>query len=200
MIAKFNQFFKFIIAGANNTAIDFLILNILMNLSHIYDQWPVIIFNIFSFSLAVINSYLVNRYWTFSQSQNKKIRIIQLFLMFIVLLLLLNGQFLKINYFSIFLIVIFFSQVLYVNYYIVKNYLIKNKFSDSSSEFGKFVFLTMIGLIINSTILYFISSHINPMFGFSSLLWANMAKATATIICLFWNFFAYKIIVFKKAC
>lgn len=197
-MSRFNQFFKFLIAGVNNTAIDFLILNILMNLFQIYDRWPVIIFNIFSFSIAVVNSYLVNRYWTFSQNQNKRIKTIQLFLMFTVLLLILNFQFSKIDFLSIIWIIVFFFQVFYSNYYIIKNYFIKNEFSRSSSEFGKFVFITMTGMVINSLILYFVSSRIDPPSGFSSLLWANMAKAVATMISLFWNFFAYKIIVFKR--
>lgn len=61
----FLQFGKFFIVGILNTGIDFLVLNLLMWLTQTYEGGSVIIFNTISFSVAVINSYLLNKYWTF---------------------------------------------------------------------------------------------------------------------------------------
>lgn len=59
------QFSKFFVVGILNTVIDFAILNFLMWITQTYEGGSVIIFNTISFSVAVINSYLLNKYWTF---------------------------------------------------------------------------------------------------------------------------------------
>lgn len=191
------QFFKFLITGANNTGLDFLILNLLMFSFNTYKGWPIILFNIISFSLAVTNSYLINRFWTFRSEANKKIYKTQISLIVIILLILLNLNFLKNNIVFIFLTILFFSLVLLINIYVVKNFLLKENFTKSSFEFSKFVFLTIIGMTINTGIVYALTSFVSPFFGFSNILWANFSKAVATCIALFWNFFSYKLIVFK---
>lgn len=169
-----------------------------MIVSNIYSGSLVILFNCISFSIAVTNSYLINKFWVFNQTEIKKIKNIQFFLIPIILLILLNLKFLKNNIFLIFLIIIFFALVIFIDSYIVKNYLSKNELFKSSTEFGKFVFLTLIGMIINSGILYVLTSFVNPFFGLSVVLWANFSKAIATIISLFWNFFSYRVLIFKK--
>lgn len=62
------QFIKFSLVGVINTLIDFLIYLGLTRLifwfSHYY-----LVANAISFSLAVINSFILNRYWTFQESQ-----------------------------------------------------------------------------------------------------------------------------------
>jgi putative flippase GtrA len=199
LVNKFKHFYKFLVVGINNTAIDFLILNILMIIFKTYQQWPIIIFNIVSFSIAVINSYLLNRFWTFNQTEDKKIENIQLLSILTILLVILSTQFLKIDLVSILLIIIFFIQVFIVNYYIVRKYFYQNKGLYSFSQFSQFVLLTIVGMLINSSVLYFVSSSLTPWSGFSPIIWANFAKAIATIIALFWNFFAYRVIVFKRS-
>lgn len=198
ILNKFKKFFKFLIVGGNNTAIDFFILNILMIIFKTYQQWPIIIFNIISFSLAVINSYLINRFWSFNQIEDKKIKNLQLLSILTIIFIIFSSQVLKIDFVSVILIVIFFSQVFAVNYYIIRKYIRRDKNFSNFQQFGRFVFLTIIGMIINSVILYFISSHLQPWPGFSPINWANLAKAVATVIALFWNFFAYRAFVFKN--
>lgn len=63
------QFSKFIIVGLMNTAIDFLILNLLMRAAEIYQGKWIILLNVISFSIAIINSYLWNKYWTFKSRE-----------------------------------------------------------------------------------------------------------------------------------
>lgn len=55
------QIVKFSIVGIVNTAIDFGILNFLIQVF----SWNVLPANTVSFSLAVINSYFLNKCWTF---------------------------------------------------------------------------------------------------------------------------------------
>lgn len=194
----FKQFIKFLIVGANNTALDFLILNILMKIFNIYKGWPLIFFNSLSFSIAVTNSYLVNRFWTFKDWQDKKIKNIQIILFSIIPLLLINLKFLHNNFLLIFLICSFLSLIAFVNSYIIKNFLTKNNFSENTLKFSKFVFFTLIGMAINTGIVYILTSFVSPFFGLSSVLWVNFSKALATIITLFWNFSVYKFIIFKE--
>lgn len=66
------------------------------------------------------------------------------------------------------------------------------------SNFFTFVGVTLIGLAINSTLVFLITTFIPPVVVTSPKLWANIAKAFATGISLVWNFMGYKLVVFKK--
>lgn len=57
------QLIKFIIVGAVNFFVDFGILTLLNKAL----GWPLVISNTVSYSCGVINSYLLNQYWTFKQ-------------------------------------------------------------------------------------------------------------------------------------
>jgi putative flippase GtrA len=66
-----------------------------------------------------------------------------------------------------------------------------------STEFGKFILVSAIGLIINVTVSSIVNAlhsytHINPQ------SWATLAAVSGTIVTLTWNFLGYKLIVFKK--
>ena len=66
------------------------------------------------------------------------------------------------------------------------------------ANFITFVIVTLIGLAINSGIVYAITTFVPPTFVDSQKLWANLAKVLATGISLIWNFTGYRLIVFKK--
>ena len=70
--------------------------------------------------------------------------------------------------------------------------------AEVSKEFSQFVIVSLIGVAINSSIVFGIATYIPPVFGLGKELWANIAKAAATGISLAWNFIGYKFIVFKK--
>jgi len=193
----FKQFIKFLVVGANNTALDFLILNILMKVFNIYKGWSLIFLNSLSFSIAVTNSYFINRFWTFKERADKKIKNIQIILLSIIIFLLVNLKFLQIDFLSIFLICLFIFLVIFVNFHIIKSFLTKENFIENTLKFGKFIFFTLVGIIINNGIVYIFTTFIHPFFGLSTILWANFSKALATIVTLFWNFTVYKFIIFK---
>ncbi len=84
---------------------------------------------------------------------------------------------------------------------IVNSYFWNRKWVFEGSKKGNFLtFLavTLIGLAINSGIVFAITTYVPPVIVSSPTLWANIAKALATGVSLFWNFAGYKLIVFKK--
>lgn len=58
----FGQIVRFAVVGAMNTIVDFAILNLLYHVI----GWPLLVSNTISVSVAIVNSFLWNRYWTFS--------------------------------------------------------------------------------------------------------------------------------------
>lgn len=136
------QFSKFCIVGVINTAIDFGVLNLLMYFSGIYKGPQIAIFNVISFTVAVINSYALNKYWTFKEKKAGAKKV--------------------------------------------------------PKQFFQYLCVSIIGITINTSIVYSVATYVSPLFGFSVLLWANFAKGLATAVSLFWNFIGYKFIVFKK--
>jgi len=135
-----SQFSKFVVIGFMNTAIDFGVLNFLMWLFVIYSGKWLILLNMASFTVAVINSYFWNKLWVFKD----------------------KGE------------------------------------SETSKKFSQFILITLIGMIINSSIVFGVATYISPFFGLSQKVWANLAKVAATGFSLIWNFAGYKFIVFKK--
>lgn len=59
------QFSKFVVVGGVNTGIDFLVLNALMHVTGITGGSGIFMLNMVSFGVAVVNSYFMNKYWTF---------------------------------------------------------------------------------------------------------------------------------------
>ncbi len=55
------HFLKFIVVGVVNFLVDYGVLTLL----NVVFGWPLVLSNIFSYSCGVINSFLLNRYWTF---------------------------------------------------------------------------------------------------------------------------------------
>ena len=66
------------------------------------------------------------------------------------------------------------------------------------SNFLTFAVVTLIGLSINTGVVYILTTYVQPILVTSPTLWANLAKVLATILSLIWNFTGYKLIVFKK--
>lgn len=67
----------------------------------------------------------------------------------------------------------------------------------SLSEYGRFAFFTLIGLLINAGTASLIVNVIGAPAGFNPKLWANIGALIAVFVSLFWNFLTYRRIVFK---
>lgn len=59
------QFAKFGAVGSMNAALDLGLLNLLSFIFKVYSGWPIIIFNVIALSIALTNSYLLNKFWSF---------------------------------------------------------------------------------------------------------------------------------------
>ncbi|MBU1563790.1 GtrA family protein [Patescibacteria group bacterium] len=94
--------------------------------------------------------------------------------------------------------IVSFSIAVFNSYFWNKYWTFKDKDKIEAKEFSQFVIVTLIGLAINSSIIFEVTTLISPMFGLSPELWANLAKAAATGFSLIWNFAGYKFFVFKK--
>jgi len=70
---------------------------------------------------------------------------------------------------------------------------------ETKKEFLQFVLVTLVGMLINSSIVFGITTIVPLNFlGIGKEVWANLAKVAATGFSLIWNFIGYKFIVFKK--
>ncbi len=134
------QFLKFATVGVSNTLVDIGVLNLLMYLSGVYQGTSIIVFNIISVSLAIINSYIWNKYWTFGSKEK----------------------------------------------------------DNQAQEFGTFVAVSLGGALINTFVVYSLTTFLDPAFGLGKELWANAAKVLAIGLAWLWNFNGYKFFVFKK--
>lgn len=66
------------------------------------------------------------------------------------------------------------------------------------SNFISFFVVSLIGIGINSGLVYVMTTYVPPVIVHSPVLWANLAKIIATFASLVWNFLGYKLVVFKK--
>ncbi len=135
------QFSRFIVVGLINTAIDFGVLNLLIFITGIEMGIGVAVLNSIAFTAAVVNSYFMNKYWTFG----------------------VKGETVK------------------------------------TTEASKFLIVSLIGLGINSGIVYGVANFVTPPFSkIGPVSWINLAKVVATGMSLIWNFIGYKFLVFKR--
>ena len=88
-----------------------------------------------------------------------------------------------------------FSTAIINSFFWNEKWVFKTK---KEANFITFLVVTLIGLAINSGIVYAITTFVPPTFVDSQKLWANLAKVLATGISLIWNFTGYRLIVFKK--
>lgn len=63
----FGQIVRFVVVGGINTLVDYSIFNLLYHVV----GWPLLVSNTISVSVAIVNSYLWNRYWTFSTRRSQ---------------------------------------------------------------------------------------------------------------------------------
>ena len=91
-----------------------------------------------------------------------------------------------------------------VNSYLLNNYwaFVDKKEKRSSGKrhmvkISKFLIISVIGITINNSIVFLITTFIPPVYSLSAQIWANGAKMAATLASLTWNFTGYKFWVFR---
>jgi putative flippase GtrA len=136
----FFQLAKFGAVGAANFAVDFGVLNLLIFATGVASGWTFTLFKSISFVVAVINSFIWNKKWTFKKK---------------------GGE-------------------------------------GTGKDFFQFLFVSVIGLLLNAGTASFIVNVVGPMGTMGDKTWANIATAVASVVVLTWNFLGYKFIVFKK--
>lgn len=92
-----------------------------------------------------------------------------------------------------------FSAAVVNSYFLNKQWAFKDiAGGEGGKKFSLFLIISIVGAVINTLAVRFISTNINPMFGLSQELWLNVAKVVATALSFLWNFVGYKVVVFKK--
>lgn len=76
-----------------------------------------------------------------------------------------------------------------------KSWVFKSK---KKATFLTFFAVTLVGLLINTGVVYLLNEYVLPAFVSSSAIRPNIAKVFATLFSLVWNFLGYKLIVFKR--
>jgi putative flippase GtrA len=67
--STFRQFFRYCLVGGVNTAIDLLILNILLWRFPTNNVQVLVVYNSFAYSSGAVSSFFLNKYWTFRRKQ-----------------------------------------------------------------------------------------------------------------------------------
>lgn len=69
---------------------------------------------------------------------------------------------------------------------------------ETGKEFGQFIMISVIGLILNAVIASVLVNVIGPLGGINPKTWASVSAAVASVCVMAWNFVGYKFWVFKK--
>jgi len=198
------QLSRFVAIGVINTALDFIVLNLLSKLLGITEGPQLGAINIISFSLAVVQSYFWNKYWTFNTTHASVLSNFRRLVLvggvgsISVFAVLISAKFSAqpIVYFIIFALFIIAELALWISFHLMQNASVQT--TDTSKQFVIFVIVSLVGLLINSVLVTLLSTKI-PTNSFTNAdLVKNLAKVLATGVSLIWNFVGYKLIVFKR--
>lgn len=197
------QFTRYAGIGFLNTAVDYAVFNLIASATGVYTGLGAGIITAVSFTIAVLHSYFWNKYWAFGTDQNSGAA-------------RSAGQFVVAGVFGIALIgtAIFGASQKYGAWYFVGVLVVLaigeifmwklfhlakiNPSHKSVREFLVFIFISLVGTLINTQILIYGTNLIPPQFGLNQELWTNLIKVGATGIAMMWNFAGYKLFVFRR--
>lgn len=198
------QVLRFGAIGVINTALDFIVLNFLSKLLGINAGNELGALNVVSFSLAVVQSYYWNKYWTFGSSAISLVNNVRRLILvggvgsISVLAVLIGAKFsaAPMVYFVILCAFIIAQLSLWIAFKLSHGQ--ESSIQQGSKQFLIFVIVSIIGLLINSILVSVLSTHIPQNDFINSDLAKNLAKIVATVASLIWNFVGYKLFVFRK--
>jgi putative flippase GtrA len=193
------QFLRFAAIGFINVALNFLILNGISKAMGISQGLPLGAVEAVAFVFALVQSYLWNKTWTFGGEQGVSLwkNVLRLVLVgavgvLSILFVLVGSKFSAppVYYFGILLVFLICQIVLWRTF----------GFHTSTTghvgtSFLAFFIVTLVGFGINVGLVSLISLHLHIT---HTDLDKNLAAVAATAVSLFWNFFGYKVVVFKK--
>lgn len=194
------QLLRFVAIGVLNTALDFIILNLLTKTLNIQSGLNLGSINVVGFSTAVIQSYFWNRYWAFGGDD---VAIAKNFFRLIMvgglgaigmIAVLFGAQRGAAPIYYLLVLLAFVLVELALFFYITHH----SDQGNHTAKFLAFLVVSIIGLIINSVVLALVASRLQITTTISADLIKNLAKILATVISLVWNFIGYKLIVFRK--
>lgn len=84
------------------------------------------------------------------------------------------------------------------SYFWNRKFTFQKKTDANAGEFGAFAFVSAGGLVINTAILFLITTFVASPKGISEEQFLTIAKVISILVSLFWNFLGYKFIVFRK--
>jgi len=195
------QFLKFAGIGFLTSALDFLVLNLLSKLLGIEFGFKLGGVNIVSFVIALAHSYMWNSNWAFGEQGThvwktfwRSIIVGTIGVIGIVLAIVGGKAAAPAIYYLLILGILAVIEII-----------IWNSFSLGRPFFGAnsikitlatFIAVSIIGTLINSGLISLLTTYWH--FTSNLDLNKNIAKVIATAFSLIWNFFGYKLIVFKK--
>ena len=198
------QFARFVAIGFITAAVDFLLLNAISKWLGITEGWKLGAVNVASFAVAVLHSYIWQRYWTFANSEvitvAKNFLRLVLFgslgvgaLVVVVLASRLHAA--AFFYLLVFILVILIEVILWYAFHLANN----GAIAAAPTQFAAFLVVSIIGLLINTVIVSLASTYlVGSSAGSNADLAKNIAKVAANAISLIWNFIGYKLFVFKR--
>jgi putative flippase GtrA len=196
------QFLRFAGIGFLNTAVDFSVINILIATTGAAAGLGLSLLKVVSFSIAVFHSYFWNKYWAFSETNEKILRFILrvgsvgLCGLFVIAAAIYGAsQNYAVMYFIMLAVVLVVGELVIWQAFKLR---IAAGQAVAKQQFGLSILVSITGAILNAAIVGLVTRFIAPPFGMNAHLWANIANAMAVAIALFWNFVGYKIFVFKK--
>ncbi len=198
------QLLRFAAIGSLNTALDFVILNYVTKSFDVTSGITLGALNVISFTAAIVQSYFWNKAWAFAESSNVSVyqNFIRLFTVGGLGLATFIAVFAGAYYDGVntfFLMVLAAFVVVQICLWLAFRLRLGSA-SSNRNQFATFVIVSLIGLLINSTIVVIATHFITPYLEFSvnADTIKNVAKICATAFSLIWNFIAYKLIVFKR--
>lgn len=213
------QLLRFACIGALNTALDFLILNLITEGLGIQAGFSLAAINVVGVVAAVVQSYYWNKHWTFGDSTT-----VSLVRQFVSLLLVGGLGFVAfvcavwpsisellasrglgvpvlaggVFYYGIVLLLFLLVQIV-IGVHLGFRAQPGQPAGSATVEFGKFVLVSILGVLINSvvlTVLVAVFTAVDP--SLAGGLAKNMAKFIAVFVSLVWNFVGYKFLVFRR--
>ncbi|MEK9181163.1 MAG: GtrA family protein [Patescibacteria group bacterium] len=195
------QLSRFVGIGFLNTAVDFSIANILIASTGFDSGLQLSLLKMVSFTAAVFHSFFWNKYWAFGQTDESFMRFFWRLAsvglggaVIIAAVVYGAGQYFGTLYFVLFAVVLLIIELVIWQAFKLQI----SVTSGRQQEMISFIAVSVIGALINASLVGGLTKFIPPMFGFNTHLWANVAIAAATLVSLVWNFIGYKLLVFKK--